>query len=86
MNNWLKIGLPIVLAVLLVLTAVSLTLAITSGGNGKQTIAYQNPAGVQYVNGPYCYGYGLRTAAGNQSQNEPATGYGPGRCFGWRWN
>ena len=88
MNNWLKIGLPIVLAVLLVLTAVSLTLAITSGGNGKQTVAYQNgnTAGVQYVNAPYCYGYGLRTGTVNQNQNGPATGYGPGRCFGWRWN
>ena len=84
MNNWLKIGLPIVLAVLLVVTAVSLTLAITGGG--KQTVAYQNgnPSNVQYVTGPYCYGW--RTAAANQNQGGSTWGYGPGRCFGWRWN
>jgi hypothetical protein len=88
MNNWLKIGLPIVLAVLLVLTVVSLTLAITTGGNGSQSLAYQNgnTAGGQYVNGPYCYGYGWRSASGNQNQNGPAVGYGPGRCMAWRWN
>ncbi|OGO14547.1 MAG: hypothetical protein A2Z02_01885 [Chloroflexi bacterium RBG_16_48_7] len=86
MNNWLKIGLPIILAVLLVVTAVSLTLAITNGANGGRSLAYQNgnTTGVQYANGPYCYGW--RSAGDNQNQNGPAVGYGPGRCAAWRWN
>jgi hypothetical protein len=88
MNNWMKIGLPIVLAVLLVLTAVSLTLVITNGNNRSQSLAYQNGNTTvgQYVNGPYCYGYGWRSASGNQNQNGPAVGYVPGRCMAWRWN
>jgi len=81
MNNWLKIGLPILLAVLLVVTAVSLTLVITN--SGMQGVAHQGaPAGTQYVSGPYCYGW--RTPAANQ--NGATYGYGPGRCFGWCWN
>jgi len=55
MNNWLKIGLPILLAVLLVVATVGVTLAANSGGNLAQaTPAYRtgNTANAQYAYGP----------------------------------
>ena len=39
MNNWLKIGLPVVMAILLVISAVAITLAVTSGNPSKQVVA-----------------------------------------------
>ena len=39
MNNWLKIGLPIVMAILLVISAVAVTLAVTSGNPSKQVVS-----------------------------------------------
>ena len=84
MNNWLKIGLPILLAVLLVVSAVSLTLAITASSRQIAAYQYSGPANAQYVTGPYCYGW--RSATANQDQGGTNWGYGPGRCFGWRWN
>jgi hypothetical protein len=80
MNNWLKIGLPVLVAILLVVTAVSVTLAVTAGNAARQANAsvYQpgNASTVQYASGPYCYGY-----YGQTSTN----GYGPryGGCWGW---
>ncbi|MHB8085163.1 MAG: hypothetical protein ACYDHZ_05025 [Dehalococcoidia bacterium] len=76
MNSWLKIGLPVLVAVLLVVAAVSVTLAVT-GANSRQVATSYNTAGtnVQYVSGPYGPGYVCppwRSAASN----------GPG---GWCW-
>jgi|GEM_PF-645992 hypothetical protein len=80
MNNWLKIGLPILVAVLLVVTAVAVTLAVTSGGSSRQVETAYRPAGtghVQYVNGSYGPGYGIcpawRLSGNNVNQ---------GRCWG----
>jgi hypothetical protein len=55
MNNWLKIGLPILLAVLLVVATVGVTLAVNRGGNLAQaTAAYRtgDTANAQYAYGP----------------------------------
>jgi hypothetical protein len=61
MNNWLKIGLPVLIAILLVVSAVSVTLAVTAGNRAGQanTSAYQpgNSSTIQYASGPYCHGY-----------------------------
>jgi hypothetical protein len=80
MSNWLRIGLPILIAVLLVVTAVSVTLAVTST-NGGAGIGLQPAAGTQYATGPYCWGY-ARNAINGQGY-APGTGYG---CPAWRWN
>ncbi len=40
MNNWIRIGVPILVAVLLIVTAVSLTLAITSSSQQAGATAY----------------------------------------------
>jgi hypothetical protein len=80
MNNWLKIGLPVLVAALLLVSAVGVTLAVTGGNTAGQAnlTAYQadNSALGQYAMGPWGYGnngYG-RT-----------NGYGPGYggCPGW---
>ena len=58
MNNWLKIGLPNLVAVLLVVAAVGVTLASTGGGNLKQveaTYGNGNTANLQYTYGPPGY-------------------------------
>ncbi len=83
MNNWLKIGLPVLIAIMLVVTAVSVTLAVTAGNSARQANAtvYQqgNPPAVQYASGPYCHGYYGTQATGNT--------YGPryGGCPMWGW-
>jgi hypothetical protein len=77
MNNWLKIGLPILLAVLLIVATVGVTLAIDRGGRLAQaTPAYQtgDTANAQYAYGPRCHGY---------------TATGPNNYCGmrgWYWN
>lgn len=38
MNNWLKIGLPVVVAILLVVSAVAITLAVTSGSTSAKVV------------------------------------------------
>ncbi len=78
MNNWLKIGLPVLVAVLLVVTAVGVTLAAT-GGNLKQiATGYRtvDTGNVQYVSGPYGPGY-----AGCPARRY--NGYSGG--WGWCW-
>ena len=55
MNNWLKIGLPVLIAVLLVVATVGVTLATTGSGNFKQIVpVYRtgDTATVQYAYGP----------------------------------
>ena len=55
MNNWLKIGLPILIAVLLVVASVGITLATTGGDNLTQaTPSYRigDTGNVQYAYGP----------------------------------
>jgi hypothetical protein len=69
MNNWLKIGLPVLIAILLVVTAVSVTLAVTAGNAARQANApvYQpGNSAAQYAAGPSCHGYyGTNQGAGN---------------------
>jgi hypothetical protein len=81
MNNWLKIGLPVLIAILLVVSAVSVTLAVTAGSRQSNAV-YQpgNSSTVQYASAPNCHGYyGTNQGSGNT--------YGPryGGCPLWRW-
>jgi hypothetical protein len=77
MNNWLKIGLPILVAVLLVIAAVGVTLAVTGGNSNQVGTAYRtvDTGNVQYVSGPYGPGYGCPAW-------RSAVYSGPG---GWCW-
>ncbi len=53
MNNWLKIGLPILIAVLLVAASVGITLAVTKTNTvGAPTYATGNGTGPGYAYGP----------------------------------
>ena len=56
MNSWLKIGVPIIIAVLLVAASVGITLAVTGGNAVKQVAspAYSavQTADTQYAQGP----------------------------------
>ena len=58
MNNWLKIGLPVLVAVLLVISAVAITLAVTSGNPSNRVAAasYTTPgtSEAQLASGPNC--------------------------------
>jgi hypothetical protein len=69
MNNWFKIGLPVLIAVLLVTASVGITLAVTSKGTVNQADAPANAAATtsdtQYARGPLC-------------SNCPAVGQGSG--------
>jgi hypothetical protein len=84
MNNWLKIGLPVLIAVLLVVSAVSVTLAVTAGNTARQANAtvYQpaNSSTVQYASGPYCYGYNGYNRTGMMGYSPRYSG-----CPMWGW-
>jgi hypothetical protein len=58
MNNWLKIGVPVVIAVLLVLATVGITLAVSGkAAVGKVAAPASAPAqdsGAQYARGLQC--------------------------------
>ena len=56
MNSWLKIGVPVIIAVLLVAASVGITLAVTGGNTIKQVAspAYSTAqtSDTQYAQGP----------------------------------
>jgi len=59
MNSWLKIGVPVIIAVLLVAASVGITLAVTGGNTIKQVAspAYSSTvqtSDTQYARGPLC--------------------------------
>ena len=65
MNSWLKIGIPIIIAVLLVTATIGITLAVTGGNAVKQVASPASTVGqvneTQYARGPQCSncaGYG----------------------------
>jgi hypothetical protein len=82
MNNWLKIGLPVLIAVLLVISAVGVTLAVTGNNTAGQAnvTAYQtgDSPSVQYASGPYCYGYNGYNRTGMMGYSSRYGG-----CPGW---
>ncbi|MDD5312126.1 MAG: hypothetical protein PHO26_03690 [Dehalococcoidia bacterium] len=70
MNNWYRIGLPVLVAILLVVSAVSITLAVTRDNTVKQVTAsgYTAPASTAapYAKAalcPSCPGYNQEAAA-----------------------
>jgi len=58
MNNWFKIGVPILIAVLLITATVGITLAVAGKGAAGQSAlpAYTSDQGTatQYARGPQC--------------------------------
>jgi len=70
MNSWFKIGIPVIIAVLLVTASVGITLAVTGGNAVKQVTSPANSSAqadnTQYARGPSCSncpGYGQGSAA-----------------------
>lgn len=59
MNSWIKVGIPVIIAVLLVVASVAITLAVT-GGNVVQAASDSYRPGqvsdTQYARGPLCSG------------------------------
>lgn len=87
MNNWLKVGAPILIALLLIVSAVSITVAVTRADTVKQLSYAGNvpsqTGNLQQVQGglcPNCPGYAQNTN-GNQSAANPGYRYG-GCCSG----
>jgi hypothetical protein len=59
LNNWLKIGIPVLVAVLLVISAVAITLAVTGGNRSNLVTASYTPGatpdtGVAKASCPNC--------------------------------
>ncbi len=77
MNKWLKIGVPVLVAVLLVISAVSITIAVTNANSANQSTASYAPGYVSYsgeaksATCPGCPGYGQTTT------NDQTTGTNP---------
>ena len=76
MNNWLRTGVPILVAVLLVASAVSVTLAVTSESRGSQVAASSVPAAVSNGNAlnapacPNCIGNNQSTTSDQGTANQ----------------
>ena len=81
MNNWAKIGIPVLIAVLLIISAVSVTIAVTKSDN-SQAVAISTPKAVttQYTAGNYCPGY--RANDGNAAPGTENQVNCPGYCSG----
>jgi hypothetical protein len=58
MNNWFKIAVPLLIAVLLITATVGITLAVTArGAAGQASVPLYTPGqetGTQYARGPQC--------------------------------
>jgi len=74
MNNWIKIGVPVIIALLLVTATVGITLAVTGGSPIKQVASSVAGTGqadnTQYARGPLCSncaGNGSATADPDES-------------------
>jgi hypothetical protein len=66
MNNWFKIGVPVLIAVLLVLATVGVTLAVSSKGAAGQGTAIEYARGPQCAN---CAGNGQGSGTGGQDNS-----------------
>lgn len=79
MNNWLKIGVPVLIALLLITATVGVTLAVTGKGAVVQG-TYPAPASAQATDGQYargplcsaCPGYDKDDAAAGGQENSTA--------------
>ncbi|MCX5992607.1 MAG: hypothetical protein NT177_00140 [Chloroflexi bacterium] len=60
MNNWIKIGIPVIIALLLVTATVGITMAVTGGNTVKQVASSAYSVGqsdsTQYAGGRLCSG------------------------------
>ena len=76
MNNWFKVGVPVLIAVLLVVASVGITLAVTGRSAGAQAatqpLVSGQAADTQYARGPLCPncpGYGQGGTANGQDNS-----------------
>ena len=76
MNKWLKIGVPILIAVLLITATVGITLAVTGKGVVGQSVAPASTpdqgTGTQFARGPQCSncaGNGQGSGTGGQDNS-----------------
>jgi len=78
MNRWIRIGIPIIIAVLLVTATVGITLAVT-GGDAAQAASKSYQTGQasdgQYARGPWCSGTCFGQGSGTA---DPGNVYVPG--------
>ncbi|MGA2367561.1 MAG: hypothetical protein ABSF74_03175 [Dehalococcoidia bacterium] len=82
MNNWFKIGMPVLVVILLIVCAVTITLLVTRYGSDR-TISTTSPvplrASTQYAGTalcPNCPGYIQSAAVADQgSSAAPSSGY-----------
>ena len=95
MNNWLKVGVPVLIAVLLIVAAVSITIAVTKDNTVKQLASApytpQKTGDIQLAQGglcPNCPGYGQVTTGDQGTATGPVYGYGyrNGGCQGRCWD
>ncbi len=82
MNNWIKFGIPVLMAILLVFASVGITLALTGGGVAQaasQSYQAGQVSDAQYARGPWCSGPCFGQGSGNA---DPDDVYIPGgaRC------
>ena len=72
MNNWLKVGIPVLVAVLLVISAVSVTIAVTKANSANQLASSYAPGAVadtgvaKAAACPSCPGY-VQTTTNDQT-------------------
>ena len=57
MNRWIKIGIPVIIAILLVVASVGITLAVSSGNVAQASSdSYRQVSDAQFARGPWCSG------------------------------
>jgi hypothetical protein len=86
LSNWLKVGVPVLIAVLLIVAAVSITIAVTKDNTVKQLASApytpQKTGDIQLAQGglcPNCPGYGQGGPTGDQgTANGPGYEYNSG--------
>jgi hypothetical protein len=83
MNNWYKIGLPVLVAILMIVSALSITIAVTKDTAAKQVVTTgytaSGNAGEPYAKAalcPSCPGY-------NQENTDTASALGTGTAVAY---
>ncbi len=87
MNSWFKIGIPIIIAVLLITATIGITLAVTGGNAVKQVgspvYTSGQAADTQYARGPLCPncpGFGQGSAGADADDTAGAYIPGGAKC------
>jgi hypothetical protein len=78
MSNWLKIGVPLLVALLLIISTVSITLAVTRDNSAPGALAYYSTSRTA----PTQYGTDARCQSCPNYNTCPNAGNGTGNCAG----